>query len=67
MDQLPRLGKRELFCLFLFTSNHVASVREVSSSSGCLGWTTLFFVSLPEPSIQLFYFLPTAQFKRNRA
>ena len=24
---------------------------EVSSSSGCLGWATLFIVALPEPSI----------------
>ena len=27
MDQLPRLGKRELICLLLFTCNHVVSVR----------------------------------------
>ena len=26
MDQLPRLGKRELFCLLLFTCNYVVSV-----------------------------------------
>ena len=26
MDQLPRLGKRELICLLLFTYNHVVSV-----------------------------------------
>ena len=26
MDQLPRLGKRELICLLLFTCNHVVSV-----------------------------------------
>ena len=36
MDQLPRLGKRELICLLLFTCNDVVSVGEVSSSSGCL-------------------------------
>ena len=24
---------------------------KVSSSSGCLGWSTLFIVTLPEPSI----------------
>ena len=40
MDQLPRLGKRELICLILFTCNYVVSVGEVSSSSGCLGWAT---------------------------
>ena len=27
MDQLPRLGKRELICLMLFTCNYVVSVR----------------------------------------
>ena len=42
MDQLPLLGKRELICLLLFTCNYVVSVGEVSSSSGCLGWATLF-------------------------
>ena len=26
VDQLPRLGKRELICLLLFTCNHVVSV-----------------------------------------
>ena len=47
MDQLPRLGKRELICLLLFTCNYVVSVGEVSSSSGCLGWTTLFYCGTP--------------------
>ena len=27
LDQLPRLGKRELICLLLFTCNYVVSVR----------------------------------------
>ena len=27
MDQLPRLGKRELICVMLFTCNYVVSVR----------------------------------------
>ena len=27
MDQLPRLGKREIICLLLFTCNYVVSVR----------------------------------------
>ena len=27
VDQLPRLGKRELICLLLFTCNNVVSVR----------------------------------------
>ena len=47
----PRFGKRELICLLSFTCNYVVSVGEVSSSSGRLGWATLFFVALPGPSI----------------
>ena len=49
MGQLPRLGKRELIYLLLFTCNYmyVVSVGEVSSSSGCLGWTTLFYCGTP--------------------
>ena len=43
VDHLPRLGKRELICLLLFSCNYVVSVGEVSSSSGCLGWATLFY------------------------
>ena len=27
VDQLPRLGKKELICLLLFTCNYVVSVR----------------------------------------
>ena len=54
VDQLPRLGKRELNCLVLFTCNYVVSVGEVSSSSGCLEWSTLFIVALTKPSIYLF-------------
>ena len=41
MDQKLRLGKRELNCLLLFTSNYVVSVGEVFSSFGCLGKSTL--------------------------
>ena len=36
----------ELICLLLFTCNYVVSVGEVSSSSGCLGWATLFYCSI---------------------
>ena len=35
--------ERELIYLLLFTCNYVVSVGEVSSSSGCLGWATLFY------------------------
>ena len=47
VDQLPRLRKRELVCLLLFTCNYVVSFGEVSSSSGCLGWATLFYCGTP--------------------
>ena len=47
MDQLPLLGKRELICLLLFTCNYVVPVGEVSSSSECLGWATLFYCGTP--------------------
>ena len=43
VDQLPRLGKRELIYLLLFTCNYVVSVGEDSSSSGRLEWATLFY------------------------
>ena len=39
--------ERELICLLLFTCKYVVSVGEVSSSSGCLGWTTLFYCGTP--------------------
>ena len=44
VDQLPRLGNRELLCLLSFTYNYVVSV---SSSSVCLGWATLFYCGTP--------------------
>ena len=47
MDQGPRLGKRELIYLLLFTRNYVVSIGEVCSSSGCLGWATLFYCDTP--------------------
>ena len=39
--------ERELICLLLFTCNYVVSVGEVSSSSGCLRWATLFYCGTP--------------------
>ena len=36
MDQLPRLGKRELVCLLLFTCNYVVSV-----------WRDFLFLCVP--------------------
>ena len=43
MDQFPQLGKRELIYLLLLTRNFVVSLGKVCSSSGCLGWDTLFY------------------------
>ena len=51
MDQLPRLGIRELICLLLFTFNYVVSVGEVSYSLGVWDGLRYFSVPLPEPSI----------------
>ena len=39
--------ERELICLLLFTCNYVVSVGDVSSSSGCLGWATVFYCGTP--------------------
>ena len=47
MNQFPRLGKRELIYLLLFTRNYVVFVGEVYSSSGCLGLATLFYCVTP--------------------
>ena len=33
--------------MLLFTRNFVVSVGEVCSSSGCLGWATLFYCGTP--------------------
>ena len=54
VDQLPRLGKRELICLLLFTCNYVVSVGEVSSSSVLwMGYVILLWHS---PRLQYNYF-----------
>ena len=47
MDQLPRFQKRELIGLLMLNCNYVGSVGGVSSSSGCLGWATLFYCGTP--------------------
>ena len=54
VDQLPRLGKRELICLLLFTCNCVFFVWGGGGFPLPLGaWDGLryFIVALPEPSI----------------
>ena len=50
MDQLLRLGKRELICLLLFTCNYVVSVGFLLPL-GALDGLRYFIVSLPEPFI----------------
>ena len=47
MDQLPRLGKRELISLMLFACNYVVSVRRGFLLPGCLGWATVFYCGTP--------------------
>ena len=51
MDQLPRLGKRELICLLLFTCNYVVSVRRGFLFLWVLGmgYVTLLWHSLSLP------------------
>ena len=47
MDQLPRLGKRELVCLLLFT----CSLERFPLPLGAWDGLCYFIVALPEPSI----------------
>ena len=61
MDQLPRLGKRELICLLLFICNYVGSVWRGLFSLPPGAWNGLncFIVALPEPFItylDIFFF-----------
>ena len=52
VDQLPRLEKRELIHLLLFTCNYVVSVwRGFLSSLGAWDGLRYFIVALTEPSI----------------
>ena len=52
MDQLPRLGKRELICLLLFTCSCVVSVWGGDPLPlGAWDGLRYFIVALPEPSI----------------
>ena len=55
MDQLPRLGKRELICLLSFTCNNVVSVRRVLLFLWVLGMgcVILLWHSLGHPLIIL--------------
>ena len=53
MDQLPRLGKRELICLLLFTCNYVVFVWRGFLFLWVLGLRYLI-VALPEPSYNYF-------------
>ena len=53
MDQLPRLGKRELICLLSFTCNYVFCLERERFPLLLGAWDGLryFIVALPEPSI----------------
>ena len=48
VDQLPRLGKRELICLLLFTCYYV---ERFPLPLGAWDGLCYFIVALPEPSI----------------
>ena len=55
MDQLPRLGKRELICLLLFTCNYVVSVwRDFLFPLGAWNGLRYLIVALPEPANNYF-------------
>ena len=56
MDQLPRLGKRELICLLLFTCNYVVSVWRGFPFLWALGMS---YVILLRHSLSLPYILFT--------
>ena len=47
VDQLPRLGKRELIFLLLFTCNYVFFVWRSFLFLWCLGWAALFYCGTP--------------------
>ena len=47
LDQLPRLGKRELICLLFFACNYVVSVWRGFLFLWVLGWATLFYCGTP--------------------
>ena len=49
MDQLPRLGKRELICLLLFTCNYVVSVWRGFLWVLGMGYVSLLWHSLSFP------------------
>ena len=52
MDQLPRLGKRELICLLSFACNYVVfGLERFPLPLGAWDGLRYFIVALPEPSI----------------
>ena len=44
---ITSVGEERANSLLLFTCNNVVSVGEVSASSWCLGWATLFYCGTP--------------------
>ena len=57
MDQLPRLGKRELICYCLLVIMWFLLER-FPLPLGAWGGLRYFIVALPEPSILLFWTIP---------
>ena len=64
MDQLPRLGKRELICLLLFTCNYVVSVWRGFLFLWVLGigYVILFWHSLSLPYYYFSLYFDNLQF-----
>ena len=61
MDQLPRLGKRKLICLLLFTCNYVVFCLErFPLPLGAWDGLRYFIVAFPEPSIYFFFEICTS-------
>ena len=46
-ESVASVGEGREVYLLLFTCNYVVSVGEVSHSSGCLGWASLFYCGTP--------------------
>ena len=62
MDELPRLGKKELICLLLLSCNYVVVflLERLPLPLDAWDWLHYFIMALPEPSMYFFQItLPT--------
>ena len=67
VDQLPRLRKRELICLLLFTCNYVVSVWRGFLFLLVLGMGYVILLALPEPSYNYFINKTSLEFQISNA